>query len=241
MDDYFCKVTLWHQYFDAKWNNIKFGILISYFLWFTNFSLITECQRGNCTTCIGSGVARSEPNLLLYWVNYIVHASLMNISSYHTWDICLTWTESKVISSVDLLHTLSHTDWFMKSKSTQQSEVTHFTHVSCIKESKISENNISMTGKLKRLSSERGASRLTKFSNSQKPAQNRSKFVREVSASIYFFRVSHGNSRARCELCSKLTIKTPERRHWCRSGFFIVKFEQIFHIVLVLLVLTLNK
>ena len=25
--------------------------------------------------------------------------------------------------------------------------------------------------------------------------------------------------------CSKLTIKTPERRHWRRSGVFIVNFE----------------
>ena len=27
------------------------------------------------------------------------------------------------------------------------------------------------------------------------------------------------NTRTRCEICSKLTIKTPERRHW-RLGFF---------------------
>ena len=32
-----------------------------------------------------------------------------------------------------------------------------------------------------------------------------------------------------------------ERRHWRRSGVFIVKFEQILHIVLVFLLLTLNK
>ena len=30
------------------------------------------------------------------------------------------------------------------------------------------------------------------------------------------------NTRARCEICSKLT-KTPERHHWC----FIVNFEQV--------------
>ena len=29
-----------------------------------------------------------------------------------------------------------------------------------------------------------------------------------------------------CEICSKLTIKTPERRQW-RSGVFIVNFEYI--------------
>ena len=30
-----------------------------------------------------------------------------------------------------------------------------------------------------------------------------------------------------CEICSKLTIKTPERPYWRRSGVFIVNFEQI--------------
>ena len=39
---------------------------------------------------------------------------------------------------------------------------------------------------------------------------------------------------------SKLTIKTPERRHWRLAGVFIVHFEHISHIVLVLLLLTLN-
>ena len=44
-----------------------------------------------------------------------------------------------------------------------------------------------------------------------------------------------------CEICSKLTIKTPERRQSRRSGAFIVNFELISHIVLVFLLLTLNK
>ena len=35
-----------------------------------------------------------------------------------------------------------------------------------------------------------------------------------------------------CEIRSKLTIKTLEGRHWCRSDAFIVNFEQILHIVL---------
>ena len=35
-----------------------------------------------------------------------------------------------------------------------------------------------------------------------------------------------------CEICSMLTIKTPERRHWRRSGVFIVNFEHISHLVL---------
>ena len=30
--------------------------------------------------------------------------------------------------------------------------------------------------------------------------------------------------------CSKLTIKTPKRRQWCRFGVFIVSFEYISHL-----------
>ena len=41
--------------------------------------------------------------------------------------------------------------------------------------------------------------------------------------------------------CSKLTIKTPERSHWRRSGVFIVNFEHILHFVLVFLLLTLSS
>ena len=33
----------------------------------------------------------------------------------------------------------------------------------------------------------------------------------------------------RCEICSKLTINTPKRRQWHRSGVFIVHFEHISH------------
>ena len=38
----------------------------------------------------------------------------------------------------------------------------------------------------------------------------------------------------------KITIKTAERRQWPRSGVFIVNFEQIAHLVLLFLSLTLN-
>ena len=34
------------------------------------------------------------------------------------------------------------------------------------------------------------------------------------------------------EICLKLTIKTPERRHWRRSCVFIVNFDYISNIVL---------
>ena len=36
-------------------------------------------------------------------------------------------------------------------------------------------------------------------------------------------------------------MKTPERRHWCRSGVAIVNFEHVSHLFLVLLLLSLNK
>ena len=55
----------------------------------------------------------------------------------------------------------------------------------------------------------------------------------EISpAGNYMFKVKNKNTRARCEICSKLTIKTPERHHWRRSVVFIVNFEHISHILL---------
>ena len=33
-----------------------------------------------------------------------------------------------------------------------------------------------------------------------------------VPANIYLFKVNNKNTRKRCEICSTLTIKTPERR-----------------------------
>ena len=32
------------------------------------------------------------------------------------------------------------------------------------------------------------------------------------------FKVNNRNIRIRCEICSKLTIETPERRHWPTAG-----------------------
>ena len=39
----------------------------------------------------------------------------------------------------------------------------------------------------------------------------------------------------------KLTITTPKRRHWRRSGVIIVNFEHISHPILVFILLTLNR
>ena len=44
---------------------------------------------------------------------------------------------------------------------------------------------------------------------------------------IYLLKVNNRNTRTRCEIYSKLTIKKPERRQWRRSGIFIVNFEDI--------------
>ena len=62
-----------------------------------------------------------------------------------------------------------------------------------------------------------------------------------ITAGNYMFKVKNRNTRTRCEMCSKFTIKTPERRLRRRSGVFIVNFEHISHLVLVFLLLTLNS
>ena len=42
------------------------------------------------------------------------------------------------------------------------------------------------------------------------------------------FEVNKRNTKNRCEICSKLTIRIPERRsQWRRSGVFFVNFELI--------------
>ena len=61
-----------------------------------------------------------------------------------------------------------------------------------------------------------------------------------ASAAIYLLKVNNRNTRTRYEICSKLAIKTPKRRHCRRSGVFIVNFEHISHLCLVFLLLTLN-
>ena len=60
-------------------------------------------------------------------------------------------------------------------------------------------------------------------------------------ANIYLFKVTNKNNRKRCEIYSKLTIKTPERRQRRYSGVFMVNFEYISQLFLVFLLVTLNK
>ena len=61
-----------------------------------------------------------------------------------------------------------------------------------------------------------------------------------IPAGIYLPKVNNRNTRTWSEICSKLAIKTPEWRHWRRSGVFIVNIEHISHLVLVFQLLTLN-
>ena len=54
--------------------------------------------------------------------------------------------------------------------------------------------------------------------------------LRLTPIGIYMFKVNNGSTRTICEICSKLAIKTPER-YGHHSGVFVVKLEQILHIV----------
>ena len=59
-------------------------------------------------------------------------------------------------------------------------------------------------------------------------------------ANIYLFKFNNINIRQKCKICSKLIIKTSERRQLPRSGVLIVNFENIKRLFLVFLLLTLN-
>ena len=61
-----------------------------------------------------------------------------------------------------------------------------------------------------------------------------------MPAGIYLLKVNNRNTRTRCEICLKLTIKTPEQRQLRLSGVFIVNSEHISHLILMFLLLSLN-
>ena len=67
------------------------------------------------------------------------------------------------------------------------------------------------------------------------------KFNITIPTSNYMFKINKRNTTTWYDICSKLTIKTPERRYRSRSGVFIINFEYISHLALVLLLLTLSK
>ena len=52
-------------------------------------------------------------------------------------------------------------------------------------------------------------------------------FENLCSANIFLIKIRKRNTKKSCEICSELTIKTPERRQWRRSGVFIINFEHI--------------
>ena len=62
----------------------------------------------------------------------------------------------------------------------------------------------------------------------------------DLPAGNCMFKVNNRNTRRRSEICSKLTIKTPERHQWRCFGVFFFNFEHISHLVPVFLLLTLN-
>ena len=66
-----------------------------------------------------------------------------------------------------------------------------------------------------------------------------STFYSYLPANIYLLEVNSWNTR-KSEICSKLTIKTLERRQWCCFGIFIVNFEHILQPFLLFQLLTLN-
>ena len=73
------------------------------------------------------------------------------------------------------------------------------------------------------------------------PNTLRSFYEKGIPVGIYLFKVYNRNTGTRCKICSKLTIKTAERRQWRLSDVFIVNCEHISHLVLVFLLLTLSK
>ena len=85
--------------------------------------------------------------------------------------------------------------------------------------------------------------KLSQVNNKQQMKHNRTnKFTLNGADKVHFTviylpKVNNRNTRTRCEICSKLTIKTPQRCHWRRSGVLIVDFEHISHLVLVFLLL----
>ena len=61
--------------------------------------------------------------------------------------------------------------------------------------------------------------------------------LQKFPPNIILFKVNHWNTRKRSELCSKLSIKTTERRPWYHAVVFIVKSKHISRLVLLFLLL----
>ena len=57
------------------------------------------------------------------------------------------------------------------------------------------------------------------------PRTNHTTMQRHPTQNIYPPKVNYRITRKRSDICSKLTIKLPDRRHWERCGVFIINFE----------------
>ena len=66
-------------------------------------------------------------------------------------------------------------------------------------------------------------------------------FMEINPTNIFLFKVNNRNSKKRCKIYLKLTIKTPEWRQWRCSGVFVVNFEHISQLFLLFLLLNLNR
>ena len=51
----------------------------------------------------------------------------------------------------------------------------------------------------------------------------------QVKANVFKFNIRNINTR--CEICSKLTMKTPEQRQRCRFSVLVDNFEHVLHLV----------
>ena len=55
--------------------------------------------------------------------------------------------------------------------------------------------------------------------------------------SFFLFKINNGNTKSILEICSKLTIKTPEQRHGRCFGVYIINREYISHFILLFMTL----
>ena len=65
--------------------------------------------------------------------------------------------------------------------------------------------------------------------------------MRPNPVDYYMFKVNNRDTRTRCEICSKLTIKIPERHQWHRSSILIVNFEHVSHLALFFVVVNFEQ
>ena len=80
---------------------------------------------------------------------------------------------------------------------------------------------------------------LMSYLHQSRKVHPRTSLQRSNSASTYLFKINNRSTRTKCEICSKLTIKTTERRQW-RQWCLYCQLLTIVKIVLVFLLLALR-